>query len=157
MTDNQRGFTLIELLAVVVIIGVIATIASTSTMGIIRRSREQTASDMRESLKDAAITYAIYAKTSSDPEDQEYKISKKCNILIKDDGGTVEEKQQYLKKNNCESSFIMPTVEHLKSVGFFIDDKGYCDGGENVLIYRYQEDAMNSEYKAFVNDNACKK
>lgn len=142
MTDNQRGFTLIELLAVVVIIGVIATIASTSTMGMIRHSREQTASDMRESLKDAAVTYSL-----------ENMRLKKCSVAFSKE--VYENKNiSNLPANTTCAKYV--DVKTLKEKGFFEDKKKYCDDAEKVLVYRYT-DIEGSEYKAFVSDNACKK
>ena len=45
MKSNQKGFTLIELLAVIVILAVIALIATPLVMGVINRARENAAID----------------------------------------------------------------------------------------------------------------
>ena len=43
----------------------------------------------------------------------------------------------------------------LKAENFFEDNKGYCKSAEKVIVYRYTDDADNSEYRAYVDSRAC--
>lgn len=56
---NKKGFTLTELLGVIVVLAVIVTIAGTSVITIINKSKKHTAQEMVNNLKDAAITYCL--------------------------------------------------------------------------------------------------
>lgn len=65
MKSNQKGFTLIELLAVIVILAVIALIATPLVMGVINRARENAAIDSVYGFLDAVEqSVAEYQLTS---------------------------------------------------------------------------------------------
>ena len=65
MKSNQKGFTLIELLAVIVILAVIALIATPLVMGVINRARENAAIDSVYGYLDAVEqSVAEYQLTS---------------------------------------------------------------------------------------------
>ena len=62
MIVNKKGFTLIELLAVIVILAIIALIATPIMMGIVRDTRQQTGARAVEGYADGIIkTVASYA------------------------------------------------------------------------------------------------
>ena len=54
---NQKGFTLVELLAVIVVIAILMTVASTSVFGILSDSKDKLLEEQISSLKEAAVTY----------------------------------------------------------------------------------------------------
>lgn len=57
MKKNEKGFTLIELLAVIVILAVIALIATPIVMNVINRSRQKAAEDSTYGVIEAVKTY----------------------------------------------------------------------------------------------------
>ena len=62
---NKKGFTLSELLGVIVVLAIIITIATASIASIINRSKNRVSKEMEDTLKDAAVTYAIDNRLSS--------------------------------------------------------------------------------------------
>lgn len=117
-----------ELLAVIVIIAVVVGVASVSINAVTKNAREKASEDMRESLKDAAITYII---------DNDSIYLKKCY-------------GSYLSNwvdNGCARQVSVST---LKSEGLFEDNKGYCIDSTEVIVYR-----DNNGYDAYLNNDAC--
>ncbi len=54
---NKKGFTLVELLAVIVILGLVTTIAAYSIFNVWGKSKEGLLKDRIQSIENAAITY----------------------------------------------------------------------------------------------------
>ena len=57
MKKNEKGFTLIELLAVIVILAVIALIATPIVMNVINKARQKAAEDSAYGVMEAVKTY----------------------------------------------------------------------------------------------------
>jgi prepilin-type N-terminal cleavage/methylation domain-containing protein len=139
--NKKNGFTLVELLAVIVILAIVGSVATLTTVHIIKISQEKVSSDMRNTLKDTAITYAISS----------FKL-KKCSV---DFSKSVYEKGDISKyENNTDCARII-TVKTLKEDGIFEDNQNHCKDSDEVIVYRYN-DGENSEYKAYISDSACK-
>jgi prepilin-type N-terminal cleavage/methylation domain-containing protein len=138
--ERKKGFTLAELLAVIAILAIIATIATTSVYHITASARKKASIPMRSNLMDVAITYVI----------DNYNLTKCSTDFSK----------QVFENNNISGYASYPScakllsVALLKNEGLFKDEKGYCKDTDTVLVYRYY-DGENSEYKAYVSDDAC--
>lgn len=59
MKKNDRGFTLVELMAVIVVLAIIALIASPMVMNTINNSKKKLSSEQIKTLEEAARLYAI--------------------------------------------------------------------------------------------------
>lgn len=137
--NKKKGFTLVELLAVIVILAIIITVASSSISKVIQKSKEDTAKEMQAAIKEAALTKvmgSIYLEKCSKTFSEEM-LNNNINNLNLD--------------TNCTKVL---TVEDLINENLFEDSRGNCKKNEKVIVYHYN-DGTNSEYKAYVSDQAC--
>ncbi len=143
--NQKKGFTLVELLAVLVVLAIVITVASSSVYRLVNRAKADTASEMRNSLKEAALNYVM------------------GNIHL-DKCPPVDANKEYTESeiNNLPSSCkkeIKASV--LVESNDFEDSRGFCypknGNGEEavVIVYRFSDKNGNSEYKAFVNEKYC--
>ena len=126
-------------MAIVVLIG------GSSVLGILNRTRNDTAKEMRENLKEVALSYAfenVHIKTCSKEFSKEMFVDN--NIAN-------------LNKPENESCIARIKVETLKKEGMFEDTQKHCADEDTVVIYRYVDDFGNSEYKAYTSDTTCTK
>ena len=136
MKMNKKGFTLIELLAVIVILAVIALIASPIILGIIQNARESSMARSVEGYADGvkqAITGAM-----SDPS---YMGG---DVTVSADGqtATVGEKGQagYVeKKVSYSGSTVSCTTVNYDSKTGFLELKGCSVGGTTSVTFRYND------------------
>ncbi len=140
MIQKKNGFTLVELLAVIVILAVIILIGGTSTMGIINKARKSSALEMRKNLADAALTY-VFDKSIKLPKCEE-EFSRR-----------VESGHEEILESQVGSCAVKISGYDLKREGYFDDDKNACTR-DNVIVYRYNSEG-NSEYRTYVNNDAC--
>ncbi len=145
MNKNNRGFTLVELIGVLVVIAVLSIVATGSTISIINKVREKTAVEMRDNLKEAALTYVISEKNIH---------LTKCSASFSEKVYTKNDISELSKNASCTKTV---TVATLKEEGVFADKKGYCNHDEEVLVYRYCDESENCEYKTYISDTACTK
>lgn len=84
MKKNSKGFTLIELLAVIVILAIIALIATPVILNIIKKARLSATQDSAYSLRKAAqLYYSTNLMLNGEFEGAEFK----CDSSKKDDEG----------------------------------------------------------------------
>ena len=142
MKKKNRGFTLIELLAVIIIMALLIVISSKSILSSLEKAKKDTQQEVRESLKDIAITYVL--------ENNYYLTT--CSVEFS--------KELYEENNashlaNHASCLKSITVKQLKEEGVFEDNKGYCKENDTIIVYRYSDNYGNSEYKAYASDTIC--
>jgi len=131
---KKNGFTLVEILAVIAIIGVLITLASTSVVSIMNREKKKLASEMQKNLENAAVAYL-----------QSEKITlRNCSTSFNPENPNTSER-------NCYREVL---VEDIIKSGLLTDDGKYCDRTKKVLVYRYKN-AEYSDYRAFVKEGTC--
>ena len=140
MAQNKKGFTVVELLAVIVVLAIVITIATSSALGILNKAREGTSREMRGSLADIALTYAI---------DNFYL--QKCSVTFSKEVYEQGNISNLASNGDCAKKV---TVETLKTNNLFEDNHGYCKLDDYVVVYRYS-DGATSEYKTYVEDSVC--
>lgn len=139
MTHKNKGFTLIELMAVIAILAIIVTIASVSVTNVMKSAKEKASEDMRNSLKDIAITSVL----------GEIHLSKCSESFSKEiESGNIT---NLAANKNCTKEI---KVSELKNSNLFEDEKGYCSDNETIIVYRYNVSG-NTEYRAYISNNAC--
>lgn len=140
MKKRKGGFTLTELLAVIVVLAIIIMLASTSVISVVNKARTKTSLEMRETLKDAALIYTL-----------ENIYLEKCSVSFSQE---VYEHNDISNMRDNTSCIKSVSVATLKNAGLFEDNRGYCSNEDEVFVYRYYN-GTNSEYKAYVSDEAC--
>ncbi len=138
---NKKGFTLIELLAVIVILAVIALIASPIILGIIQNARESSMARSVEGYADG-VEQAITAAMS----DPDYMGG---DVIVSDDGQTatvgLQGQTGYIEK---EVSYSGSQVRC--EVVFYDDKTGYlqlegCSVGGSDVKFRFYDNPQNGK------------
>lgn len=140
MKRKNSGFTLVELLAVIVVLAIIITVASSGIIAIMNKSRKNMAREVISNLEEVAISYALdnyHLETCSVEFSKEIYVDKNINHL-----------------NDNANCFKRVTVEEVINEGLFEDARGFCEKSDIVIVYRYN-DGANSEYKAYISENVC--
>lgn len=140
MKTKNSGFTLVELLAVIIILAIVITVASSAVFSIMNKSKANMAREVRYNLAESAIPYVLensHLSVCSPKFSEEMYINKNTTNL---DANT-----------SCTKKV---TVGELLDAGIFEDKRGFCSREDIVIVYRYN-DGKNSEYKAYVSENIC--
>ncbi|MCI8393867.1 MAG: type II secretion system protein [Bacilli bacterium] len=132
---TKKGFTLAELLAVLGIIGLLITVASTSVVSVVTKQKETLRKDTEKKLKDAAVAYT-----------QEKRIYlKKCPEVF-DPANPTSTNQ------NC---YKYIKIGDIISAGLFTDNQNSCDRNQQILVYK-ETKTNYSETKAYAPEGICK-
>lgn len=75
MKQNKKGFTLIELLAVIVILAIIALIATPIILNMINDAKKSAAKDSAYAYQDAAEKYVVMHQMASNGVATEYSVA----------------------------------------------------------------------------------
>lgn len=142
MKKKNSGFTLVELLAVIVILSVIITLASSGVIAVMNKSRKNMAREVRSNLEEVALSYAL----------ENYHLEK-CSLSFSNEI-YVDKNISNLNDSNNANCFKRVTVEEVKKAELFEDNRGFCNLDDIVIVYRYN-DGVNSEYKTYISENAC--
>jgi prepilin-type N-terminal cleavage/methylation domain-containing protein len=142
---NQKGLTLVELLAVIVIMGIIGTIAVLAIGQIIEKSKHQAFVANAHTLKDAA---SLYAKESLLHDNELTEVSYKTLY----ENNMIEKIQDPFTKKFLDpgknKSYVVVNKESIESVCFIGETKNICgindDGKSPVLIKDLNESAISS-------------
>lgn len=137
MKKKNKGFTLVELLGAIVILSVLATVATMSVTSLINKSKKGISLTAENNLVDAGVTYVKENNIKLVKCSEGYKVSSASDT------------------GNC---IYKVTVDTLIKSGFFSDDASSCKKDANVLVYRYVDpDSKIDEYKGFVESGTCLK
>ncbi len=176
----KKGFTLVELLAVIVILAVIALIATPTILSMIEESKEGAFLDSSLHALDAASNYFAFSEEENMVSISELELSHKdtlegyiennsgeLNAVISNDGfcfvGTQEDYTLY--KNSCFKEDI--------ATGIYLPNKDYkeyenaskkiqyagsewyvlSDNGESVTLLKYKALENVDEYAAYLGLN----
>ena len=126
---KKNGFTLVEIISVIVVLGIIVSLATMSVLNILEDSRTKTNEYMEGDALDAALTYGL---------DKLYLT--KCPTSFDPNS---------LKETECSK---LVTIKYLKDNAYFADDNNYCQEDSKILIYN-----DSGEYKVHTNDHICTK
>lgn len=128
---KKNGFTLTELMAVIVILGLLIGVGTFGVVNAIHRSKEKTATKMRNELLDSAVAYGL---------DQLFL--NKCPI------GFDPTENLTSSDKSCYQEITARVI--IEDEAIYRDDAGHCDREGKIIIYN-----DNGEYKAYANDNIC--
>lgn len=136
---NKKGFTLVELLAVIVILGLVATVASISVFNVIESQKQELLKEQISNLKDSAMSYYVKSK----------RYLTVCSISATNE---IDDLNYMLELPPSDLSCgIVVSVEKLVSDGFFENRNHVCNEDKDVLIYR----ASQTDTRVYVPDDVC--
>lgn len=138
--NKNSGFTLTELLAVVLILSILVTLATTGIMTILNRSKNDISTQIRNNLKESALTYVL-----------ESFYLQKCerNFSLEMESGNTTN----LDAN--KTCFKSVTVSELVEKGFFDNNRDTCKMEDSVIVYRY-DNGDYSDYKTYIGEDVCR-
>ena len=129
MKNNNSGFTLVELLGVVVIIGILATVAGLAVFQIIHNQQEKLLEDQIATLKDTAVTYVLSEET-----------------YLESCGNALD--------TNNPDCYVNVSINDLIEEGFFENRGDICDTNKSVIVYKRTE-GLITELESYVEDGVC--
>jgi len=132
---NKKGFTLVELLAVIIILGVISTVAVFSYNGFIQKSRNDAYKDNETTLKAAAESLIAHCEATF--SDKDYCV----------DIPLYNEEVEITMDKLVEGKFINKMVDPSNS-------GSYCTG--YVKVKNVSSDPLKLEYKTCLRCNDYK-
>ena len=129
MKNNNSGFTLVELLGVIVIIGILATVAGLAVFQIIHNQQEKLLEDQIVTLKDTAVTYVLSKET-----------------YLESCGNALD--------TNNPDCYVNVSINDLIEEGFFENRGDICDTNKSVIVYKRTE-GLITELESYVEDGVC--
>ena len=153
MKNNKKGFTLIELLAVIVILAIIALIATPIVLNIIAKARKSAAQDSLYGVISAAKT--TYMSSLLDVNQVELPATIKCSTedgcVFYDEAGTT--KQSYTPSGATDAvNFVVSFSGTIPTSGSFTINK---DGIVEDVTF-VAADAGDKSKGIWVNGFQCK-
>lgn len=143
---RKNGFTLVELLAVIVVLATIISLATGSIISILNKSREKLAEEVRHNFAEVAVSYVT-----------ENIVLEKCSVRFSEKLANNELDAAMLNSEENKSCYTKVTVQMVKNEkGMFEDARGFCSDTDTIIVYRYNDDLGNSEYKSFISDTICR-
>lgn len=129
MKNNNSGFTLVELLGVIVIIGILATVAGLAVFQIIHNQQEKLLEDQIATLKDTAVSYVLSKET-----------------YLESCGNALD--------TNNPDCYVNVSINDLIEEGFFENRGDICDTNKSVIVYKKTE-GLITELESYVEDGVC--
>lgn len=129
MKNNNSGFTLVELLGVIVIIGILATVAGLAVFQIIHNQQEKLLEDQIATLKDTAVTYVLSKET-----------------YLESCGNALD--------TNNPDCYVNVSINDLIEEVFFENRGDICDTNKSVIVYKRTE-GLITELESYVEDGVC--
>ncbi len=134
---NQKGFTLVELLAVIVVIAILMTVASTSVFGILSDSKDKLLEEQISSLKEAAVTYVNSKRYYLEDCPSTFRPESPSSSL----------------ENSCYRKVLISTLVQEE---LFENKNQICqtENGEGVIVYKVNEGSY-SQLLSYVSEDVC--
>jgi len=135
MMKKKNGFTLVEVMAVIVILGILMTLAGTAAFKIIDEQQNALLNEQIKSIGDTAITYV---------ESKKWYL-RDCPASF-DETNPLED-----QKNKC---YREVSVKDLIDSNFFENKNDLCKLDQVILVYKKNEGSY-SNLKSYVKEGTC--
>jgi prepilin-type N-terminal cleavage/methylation domain-containing protein len=120
---NEKGLTLIELLAVIVILGIVAAIATISILNVVQKSRDKAFVGNAYALNEAASYFVKHEVTSGNT------LAQRITFSMVSKAGFMEAFKDPYTGNYIEpsdASYVEVEGEHIRTVCLYGENRNLC-------------------------------
>lgn len=156
---NRKGFTLVELLAVIVVLAILAVVATPNIISLLNHSKKNTTEIVLNNLRDATTGYVkeqvslkkINLSSCNFEINDKQTADNNTNYRMSINNNKTETKSNIGKGSQCVAAI---QINALEMNGIFDDKDNSCNKTSYVYAYKYN----NGNYtgiKVFIPDKTC--
>ena len=150
MKINKKGFTMLELLAVIIILGILITLAYMGVSRYLNQARNATYSDFEQNIKDGVTNYLI-DHTGTIPNEEESLVVDVKKLVCEGYVEDLQDPRESSKTCNLESYAIVTRKNDSTSGNMDIEYKACLKCGN----YTSPDCSITTFDKTLTKDSSC--